>query len=452
MNKQSHIALRIQSIVFTLLFMTIIGLLAWLGKTYHKSFDVTQNRQNSLSEATQQLLLRLDKPLKLTAYVPDDATVHGALKKLVTKYQKYKNDTELEIVNPDLNPERAKVDGIQYSGQLLISLGDKSETVNTVEEQVIINVLQRLSRDKPRLAIFLEGHGERSPIQENPNGLSKLATVLERKGFSFQPHNLLRSQTIPDSASFIIIAAAKKDYIEGEVKLITEYIKKGGNLLWLHEPGPLKGLDDLEQQLGLELREGVLLDANKALQEMLGIKHPAVIAIVDYGPSQLTTDLSAHSLFPFSTAVIRDQESKDLDWDYQPLLTTLPTSWLESGEIQGNVKFDDEADVPGPLDIAMQLIRARDDGKEQRIFVVGDSDFLNNTYIGQGSNLELASNIFNWLGEDDELLSIGSITTADTKLELAGWALYGTALFFLLVLPIGLLLIGTVRWYRRRKR
>jgi len=454
-NNQSHIGLRIQSVIFTLLFMLVIGLLAWLGKTYQTSFDLTRNKQNSLSEATQLLLKKLDKPLKLTAFVPDDAKVHSALKKLVTKYQKYKKDTTLEFVNPDLDPERAKQEGILYSGQLQIKVGDRSEAINTIEEQQVVNVLHRLSRDKARLAIFIEGHGERSPYETNSSGLSQFTSVLERKGFSFQGHNLLRTQSIPDDASFIVIAAAEKDYLEGEVKAISEYIKKGGNLLWLHEPGSVHGLDDLEQQLGLVIPEGTLLDANQALQEMLGIKHPAVIPIVDYGQSELTRDLSSHTLFPFASAIIRDEEIKDVDWQYQPLLTTLPTSWLESGDIQGNVKFDDEADRPGPLDIAISMTRPKkeaDAGVKQRVLVIGDSNFMLNSFIGQGSNLEFSSNIFNWLSEDDELLSIKSVGAIDTTLDMPGWALYSAAVFFLLILPIGLIIIGMVRWLRRRKR
>jgi len=99
------------------------------------------------------------------------------------------------------------------------------------------------------------------------------------------------------------------------------------------------------------------------------------------------------------------------------------------------------------------LIRKKADAKQQqRILVVGDSNFLLNSFIGQGSNLELASNIFNWLGEDDELLSIAKIKAPDSNLDLAGWALYGSALYFLLILPIGLVLIGTIRWMKRRKR
>jgi len=454
MNPQ--FTLRIQNAIFYILFIAIIGLLGWLGKSYHKSFDATQNQQNSLHQSTQLLLNRLNKPLALTAYTPDDAMVHSKLKELIAQYKEHKPDIKLEFVNPDLDPVRAKRDGILYSGQLLIKYGDKQEAVNSVDEQTMINALQRLSRDKPRLAIFVEGHGEHSPLQDKSNGISQLAGVLEKKGFSFQPHNLLRTQSVPANASFLVIAAPAKDYLEGEVKIISDYLKQGGNLLWLHEPGDLHGLDDIEQQLGLKMHEGTLLDANKALQDMLGIKHPAAIAVIDYGQSKLTTDLSAHTLFPFATAILKDEEIKDSNWKHQPFLSTLPTSWLESGEISGNVKFDDEADIPGPLDMGMVLSRkikneAESSKPEQRVVVVGDSDFMQNSYIGQGSNLELSSNIFNWLGQDDELLSIKAKVVAGTKLELSNMGRIALGALWL-ALPLGLLLVGVVRWLRRRKR
>ena len=463
MNK-SHIALRLQSIIFTLLFMLVIGLLAYVGKTYNKRFDVTQSQRNSLSETMQTMLKKLDKPLDITAYVPDDAVVRSSLKQLIEKYRVHHKDISLEFVNPDLNPTRAQEDGIAYSGQLLLKYNDKRETINSVDEQNVLNVLQRLSREKSRIVIFLEGHDEASPLTDTSNGVSKLATVLEKKGFQLQPHNILRTQSIPDNASFVVVAAPKKEYLEAEVELLTKYIETGGNLLWLHEPGEVFGLDNLEQQLGLELQTGTLLDANQDLQRMLGIQHPAAIAIIDYGPSELTTNLAAHTLFPFATTIEKDtdvadrDEGEDITWKYQPLLNTLITSWLESGDIQGNVKFDDDADKPGPLNMGMALTRVNlnivnKDTKvlpEQRVLVLGDSDFMRNSYIGQGSNLEFTSNIFNWLSADDELLSIKTNIASGTSLELSKAGRIGLTLLWL-GLPIALFTFGLLRWLRRRK-
>ncbi len=468
MTNKSHIALRIQNVIFYVLFVVIIGLLAWVGKTYHKDFDVTKSQQNSLSQTTQKLLKKIDKPISLTAYVPDDAVVHANLKQLIEKYKKYNKNIMLEIINPDLDPARARQDGIDYSGQLLVKLGENSEKVNSVDEQTMLDVLQRLSRTEPRLVVFIEGHNERSPFSNKSNGLSDLAKVLEQKGFLLQPHNILRTQSLPENVSFVVLAAPQKDFLDGEVSIISDYLNNGGNLLWLHEPGGLQGLDNVEQQLGLEIYEGTLLDANQALQEMLGIQHPAAIAIIDYGQSDLTKQLTAHTLFPFATPIERDESVKVGGWKYQPLLTTLPTSWMESGDIQGNVKFDDDADKPGPLDIAIALTRdietSLDEAtlvsgeeneskkmKEQRVLVVGDSDFMLNSYIGQGSNLELASNIFNWLSADDDLLSIEAKVAAGTKLNLSTAGRIGLAGLWL-GLPLLLLLIGTFRWLKRRKR
>lgn len=465
MLNKSHFALRLQSIIFTLLFLLIIGLLAYVGKTYNKRIDVSQNQRNSLSETMQILLKKLDKPLDITAYVPDDAVVKTSLKELIDKYRAHHKEITLEFVNPDLNPTRAQQDGIAYSGQLLVKYNNKSEAINSVDEQNVLNVLQRLSREKARIVIFIEGHGEASPLEEKSNGISKLAEVLEKKGFSLQPHNILRTQSIPDNASFVIIAAPKKEYLEAEVELITKYIEQGGNLLWLHEPGEVFGLDDLEQQLGLELQLGTLLDANQDLQRMLGIQHPAAIAIIDYGPSELTNNLAAHTLFPFATTVEKDvdggseEDVSNQTWKYQPLLSTLITSWLESGDIQGNVKFDDDADKPGPLTIGMSLTRDNLSAinadttviPEQRVVVLGDSDFMRNNYIGQGSNLEFSSNLFNWLSADDELLSIKTNVASGTKLELSKAGRIGlTALW--VALPIALFGFGLWRWLRRRKR
>ena len=462
MNK-SHIALRLQNVIFVVLLLVVIGLLGYVGKTYNKRFDITQSQRNSLSETMQTLLKKLNKPLDVTAFVPDDAVVKKNLKQLLNQYRVHHKEINLEFVNPDLDPTRAEKDGIAYSGQLLLKYGEKKETINSVDEQNMLNVLQRLTREKERIVIFLEGHEEASPLNDKPNGISKVAEVLSKKGFNLQPHNILRTQSIPDNASFVVIAAPKKDYLEAEADLVSKYIEQGGNLLWLHEPGEMFGLDDVEQQLGLALQTGTLLDANQDLQRMLGIQHPAAIAIIDYGPSELTTNLATHTLFPFATTVEKDTnndaEDDDSFWKYQPLLSTLITSWLESGDIQGNVKFDDDADKAGPLTIGMALrrenINAVDENTkvipEQRVVVLGDSDFMRNNYIGQGSNLEFSSNLFNWLSADDELLSIKNNIAAGTRLDLSKSGRIGLTLLWL-GLPLALFGFGMWRWIRRRKR
>ena len=126
MSKQVHRWLGLQSWIFYVLLVVIIGLLGFLGNTFKFEADWTYGNRNSLSAPTQALLKTLDKPLKFIAYIPERPDLEAELRKMIGKYQRIKTDTSIEFVNPDLDPVRAKQDGIQYAGQLAIHLGERS--------------------------------------------------------------------------------------------------------------------------------------------------------------------------------------------------------------------------------------------------------------------------------------------------------------------------------------
>lgn len=467
MSQNAHRWLGLQNAVFYLLFVLVIGLLGYFGREFKYEADWTYGGRNSLSQPTQTLLKSLDKPLKFIAYIPDRPDLAAELRKMADKYRRIKPDTSIEFVNPDLDPARAKQDGIQASGQLAIHLGDRSEVVQATGEEVIANAIQRMSRGGERLVVFLEGHGERNPLAAESTGMSQLVANLERNGFKIQPHNLVRSQSMPQNASFVVIASPQQDLLPGEVDVLKKYVEQGGNLLWLQDPGGLHGLQPLEALLGVQVYDGTVVDANQALQQLLGINHPAVIPIVDYGKSEVVQKLTGtQTIFPFATMVARDPQAGEKDgalaWQADEFLMTLPTSWLEtSGKLEGSVKFDEGGgDKAGPLPIGVaetRVLEAPDNkpdakDREQRVAVIGDSDFMLNSFIGQGANLDLATNLFNWLSADDKLLQAPVIRAPDTQLDISETAGFVLAVFFLFVLPVGLLLAGVLIWWRRSKR
>ena len=475
MTKTSHRWLGLHNAIFYLLVVLIIGLLGFLSREFTFVADWTQSGRNSLSAPTQTLLRNLDQPLAFIAYIPDNPTLQTQVKDLVAKYQRVKPDTTLEFVNPDLDPARAQQDGIEHSGQLAIHLGERSEVMDSASEQTIGNAIQRMSRGGERLVVFLEGHGERQPLSSESTGMSQLVAQLQRSGFLVQPHNLVRTQSIPQNASFAVIAAPQQDFLPGEVAVLKTYVEQGGNLLWLQDPGGLRGLQALEELLGVQIHTGTVIDANEDLQAMLGINHPAVVPVVDYGKAELVSKLAGkQTVFPFATMVARDPQAGtkegSLVWQAEEFLYTLPASWLESsGVLEGAVKFDEGSDdQPGPVPIGVSLVRqlastslsqqeaqesvTERSRSEQRVVVMGDSDFMLNSFIGQGANLDLASNIFNWLSADDSLLKVPVIRAPDTQLELSETAGAVLGTFFLFVLPLGLLAAGLWIWWRRRRR
>ena len=83
---------------------------------------------------------------------------------------------------------------------------------------------------------------------------------------------------------------------------------------------------------------------------------------------------------------------------------------------------------------------------------MGDGDFLSNTYLGNGANLELGLNILNWLVLDEALIMIPPGAVADPSLQLSESALGWLAMVFLVILPAGLMSSGWLIWFYRRRR
>jgi len=456
MTRFSHYKMTVLNGLFYVLFSIVLGLLAALAHHYRYQADWTFGNRNTLSDSTQQLLQSIKQPLQFVAYVADHGSIESDLKKHIEKYQRFKTDTELLIINPELEPERAKQAGIRHQGQVLIRIGDRHEVIDSLAEQAVANVLQRLARDGKREVVFLEGHEERQPLATHSAGMSTLTQTLQTKGFHLQPHHLLRATAIPENARFLVIASPQVMITEGEVEIIKQYLQQGGNLLWLHEPGSLYGLGALEAFLGIIINEGTVVDSNEAIRKVLGIKHPAVVPVIDYNGADITRGMKTQTLFPLATSLERDAEVEN-EWEYQDFLMTLPSSWLEVDALKGNIVYEEsEGDIAGPLSLGMSMTRMvkQDNGKakQQRVVVVGDSDFMLNAFIGQVGNLALSTAIFNWLANDDHLVSIAATGAPDTRLALSARWLYGLGLLFLFVLPSVLLVLGFGIWFRRRKR
>jgi ABC-type uncharacterized transport system involved in gliding motility auxiliary subunit len=89
--------------------------------------------------------------------------------------------------------------------------------------------------------------------------------------------------------------------------------------------------------------------------------------------------------------------------------------------------------------------------KQQRVIVIGDGDFLSNAYLGSGSNLDLALNIFNWLADDEVLIDIPARSAPDLALDLSRTSAVVMRIGVMFALPALLLGIGFFIWQRRRR-
>jgi ABC-type uncharacterized transport system involved in gliding motility auxiliary subunit len=143
------------------------------------------------------------------------------------------------------------------------------------------------------------------------------------------------------------------------------------------------------------------------------------------------------------------------------LLQSSAKSWNETsripkaGEAGDTVRQDaDAGEIPGPLDLAFALSRVspRPDRHEQRVVVIGDGDFLSNSFLGNGGNAEFGQRVFDWLLGDDAQVSVPDRSAPDRQLVLSQATLTALAAAFLVIVPLLLAACGALIWWRRRRR
>jgi len=460
-TRKSRLLIRAQNWGFVILFLAAIGLIAWLSNQYVYQADWTYGHRNSLSPASVQLLKTLKHPLSFTAFVSDNQPLRDAIRRFVGKYQQIKPNISLSFVNPNTNPQETRSQGITTEGELVINYQGRSQHVTQINEVNVSNAIEGIARAADRYVMFLSGDGERDPLGQHNFDLGDFGKQLQDKGFKIETLNLAATPTIPTNAAVLVIAGPQTNLFPGAVNIIIDYVKRGGNLLWLGDPGPLYGLEPLAKALGISFEKGTIVDPDS---QLFGITNPTVILVAKYEPSDaITRGFNTATLFAGATAIGTDATG---GWQSEIFLKTLPRSWLATGKLQGEIKFDPkQGDKQGPLAIGVSLIReiktSADDNKEsdatdkksleQRVVVTGDGDFLSNAYLNNGGNLTLGLNILNWLSHDDSFININPESAPDRTLILSHTDQAVISLGFLFALPLLLIACGLLIWARRRR-
>ena len=463
--------LRIQAWTFIILFLTVIGLLGWISTRYNKQLDWTATGRNTLSQASAAVLDKLKDPVTITSYASGGklGPAHTRVKQLVKRYEQASDKVHLNFVDPMANPEQTRKLGIRTDGEMIVSYQGRTEHVTSFTEQDLTNAMQRLLRNAERKIVFITGHGERNPLGHANADLGAFFQAVQSKGFKVSTLNLTKSLVIPPDTSVLVIASPQLDYLPGEIAAIKRYLDNGGNLWWMQEPKSNAHLKALADALHISFMDGVIVDLDIRL---LGVNDPTII-MGQYLPDPITKDFNVLTLFPRVTGI--NYQAKD-NWQIKPFLESVNRSWLETGVLKGTIRFDAGMDVKGPVKFAIAMTRkvdkpkpANDDkdkqagktkpdtskqqtAKTQRVVVMGDGDFISNTYLGNQGNQQMGENILNWLTHDDNFINIPEPKAPGSHLAVKQNTMITLGILYLAVIPLILIGGGVFIWLRRRKR
>jgi ABC-type uncharacterized transport system involved in gliding motility auxiliary subunit len=445
----------LQQLTGGLLFLAVLILVGVLSVRYSLEMDWTAGGRNTLTQPSRDQLAAMPDELRFTVFAYSGDELRRAIEADLQRYRREKDNLVVEFIDPSAQPQKVREYNISRPGEFVMEYQGRRETLSDTTEQSITTALQRLAYGGEQWAVFIEGHGERSIADtQGAEAYGKFAEALRDKGLKVQGLNLVKTPQIPDNTGVLVLASPEKALLPGESSLIEAYVRQGGNLLWLADPDHPAGLASLAKALGINWQNGYAILPE---YEILGTGHPGFFAAIGYPPNPVTAGFNQVTLFPLVRAL---QPVKDSGWKVEPLLVSSEAAWLETGPIDGGRVALDPEDIAGPLLIGLTQTRARpakegeDPGETgtQRVALVGDADFLSNTYLNELGNRQLGLNLMQWLASRDAQLNIDIPKAPDTALYLPGWATMLIGGGFVVLLPLLLLGLGVTRWLLRRRR
>ena len=443
-------------LITILIVLGILSLIGAISVRHHWMFDLTKTKRYSLSDETLKVLASINKDVNAIAFYEENSGSERELKDLFKRYN-YKNPKfTYRFVDPDRKPTMAQKYEITDYGTTVFISGENETRVSWGREEKITNAILKVIKEEKKKIYFVKGHGENDITKFTKDGYNQARKALEGQNYKVDELVLLRAESIPEDAFILVLSGPKKELLENEMAMIRQYIKNGGNLLFMIDPFTVPKLTAFLEGYNVKLREDIIIDK---MSQLFGGDYLMPI-ITQYEPHGITRSFNISAFFPFIRSMEITKEARGRVTT-EPLARTNEESWGETNrEIldKGEASFDEGEDTKGPLTIAaavtleMDIKKGRKEKKEKsRMVVFGDSDFANNSYLNVLGNKDLFLNTLNWLAEEEDLISIRPKDTdynpvALSKTEGRIIFLVPVVIIPALILIVGISVLSLKRW------
>ena len=446
---------------------------------YHR-FDVTGVSQFTLASQTKEVLSQLETPVQIVAfYIPGETAGEYSVN-LLEEYQNYTDQLSIESIDPAENPDLAREYGTtllptEYRYPTIVFEGESGrrmvlwpEFATVVEEQIIpveaehafTSAILQVTGIVQKKVYFLTGHGESDIYSDYSYAREELLDNL----FKIETLNLQTTPSIPEDCAALVIAAPQQSLASSEVEIIERYLESGGQALILINPNPPQEIEQLLSPWGVKIEDGIVIDTSSYVSPNQDT--PLVTQERNYFGFE-----KAH--FPGATAIIPHPEympqlvqagedevqviwmSEDSLTQMFMLLWTTEDSWLEKDvDLLKEPEFDEDIDLQGPLILGFLIYTPLTDEADEEqgttLIVIGDSDFASNEHFYSGNNGDFFLNAVSGLTAGTEIVSIEHKVLPFRRMIVSPEAERFINYSSIGLLPLLVLVIGGVIWWRRR--
>lgn len=471
-------------VLSTLALVAIVLMVNYLAARHFRRFRWAADSRPSLSPVTLDVLHSMTNKVRVVVFYNRTKPLYDLVVDLLDQYRLQCSKLEVEYVDYERSPARAKLIQTQYDlsaaedgDRVIFDSNGRRRIVYAKDlsdldysallkgqqevkrtgfkgEQLFTSALYTVLDPRPPKVYFLTGHKEHDPGDTDDRlGYSNFAKILQESQVMIGRLDLttLSSEDLPNDCHLLIIANPTTSFTKEELSMIQKYLSQGGRLM------ALLSVQSASEPTGLE----------KVLERYWGV---AVGRNFVYDPPQ------GKAGDEFEVIVTR--------FANHPIMNPLAGSRLlliQPRSVGASTRSPQGADAPKVIELAMTspngiatlgagrverqgavipLMVAVEQGAIQgitadrgttRMVIVGESQFLSNSNLKLAAHRDFARNAVNWLLSRDALVQgvgvqpIKEYRIIMTSAELAAMRWLLVALF-----PSAVLFVGFIVWLRRR--
>ena len=443
------------TLVIAVAALLILGLFNVLGSRYQTKWDLTANKQFTLSDQSIKVAQALPQPVHVTAFLTNSDSRKQDFQTLLNDYaNRSGGKLSYEFIDPEARPGDAIAAGVTQTGTIVYQMGDKKQNSTGTTERDVTTALVKLVRPSQKV-YFTTGHGERSLDGFGPADYGTLKQNLERDNFTTATLNLVTQRAVPDDAAALIIGGPTNPFLAEEKDALRAYIQGGGKMVVMVGPNSKADLNDLFQTWEVGFSGNLVVDPQRGLPQ-----DPRVIVVDTYGQHDITKDLRDLTFFPAATSI---------NYPSQPTGgATIVALAQSSNQSWGNTNPQQiqkqHSDPKGPLALAVAVdstppstpggaspTPTPGSSPGVRLVLIGTPDLVSNNALQQvPGNQSLFENSVNWVAQQDNLIDIRAPETSPRTMVLTSPQMNLIAYTSFLFLPLAVLAAGAAVWWTRR--
>lgn len=469
-------------LLVALIIAVFIGIIVGVKKANIKPIDLTEEKIYTLTNESKEQIKNIDLgDTQLNIYFVGIQEGDSTLD-LARQYTKINDKISVQLVDTTSRPDLVQKYGLDSStSAIILEYGEKFKILSmdelytydsnykqiNIAEEKITAAIKTVTSEKVPKVYFLNGYSDITLT----SGMQYLNVYLSNEVNEVSTLNVLSEGKIPDDCDTLVITTPNKDFDEIATKAITDYINKGGNILWLNaavaKETNYENVNKILAMYGVKpFSVGVIreTDSNKMVSGYPEI----IIPEIEY--SKITKRLYGLNNVILVTAtkinLVSDDELTAQNITKTDLVKSSEKSYFRTDlKLQSNNPIDGEE--TGELLIGAELdkvIVAKNeetgaDEIKSKLVIYGENLFASDATLTQetqkpiityGQNKDLVLNSIAYLTDREEDITVRktkeSVTYSPTKKENT------IILTIILVVPIAIIALGIVIWQVRKRK